>query len=69
MVGAVLSGTTAMGYEYQFMCQSKDLDPRLEISGTFIQNDGMTGLGQVVIKQGAQEGDLYSDVQFYRGST
>jgi hypothetical protein len=67
MLSAGLMGTSAMGYEYRFMCHSKDLDPSLEINGTFILNEGMTGFGHVDLKKGNDDGDQYSDVKFYRG--
>ena len=67
VLGTLLMGTTAMAYEYKFMCHSKDLDPRLEINGTFVLEEGMTGVGQVGLKHGTVDGEQYSDVAFYRG--
>lgn len=67
LIGSALIGSTAMAYEYKFMCHSKDLDPRLEVKGTFVLEEGMTGVGQVDFKQGTVDGDQYTDVAFYRG--
>ncbi len=67
VLGAVLTGTSAMGYEYSFICQSKNLDPSLEIKGMFVLDEGMIGVGHIDLKNGTVKGDQYSDVKFYRG--